>query len=60
MLMKSKTGEVLDKTEWFNELNKFWKIFEDFSKCNVISKNFPKRPCDAWERYVKVMGLEIV
>ncbi len=62
MFLKSKTGEVLHVDAWQEEVNKFWGIFARAETGSNLfrSRTYPKRPVDAWERYVKIMGLEII
>jgi len=54
-LYKSKTGEVRSKSHWEAHLDSFWSVFEEAS--SKLSNTLPSRPSDAWERYVKVVGL---
>ena len=56
MLLASKSGRVMTITEWEKHLEEFWVVFEtaDYKTKKVL----PKRPPDAWQRYVKIMGLE--
>jgi hypothetical protein len=48
---RSKIGEVRSEASWRSELDEFWKIPWTYDK------TFATRPDDAWERYVKVLGL---
>lgn len=56
----SKSGHVKSKIEWEKELDKFWGIFDRMASCQDIANKMPRRPTNAWERYSRVMGLEVV
>lgn len=60
---KSKLGEVKTKDEWQQELNEFWEYVERQNRyiCranSTVNKRSFKKPDDAFERYVKLLGLE--
>jgi len=55
VLYKSKTGEVGLKEAFEEHLDVFWKLIETGELRGSI-----KRPVDAWERYVKLLGLKEV
>jgi len=54
-LYQSKNGHIDSKQAWEQHLNNFWDIFSEASSSKL--SNLPTRPADAWERYVKVIGL---
>jgi hypothetical protein len=56
-MYQSSKGEILSKYEWELELNKFWGIFEGSKSDKDLSSKLPQRPTNAWERFVKVLGL---
>lgn len=56
-LYRSKLGEVGDRAYWEIELDKFWKCFRGGNSCWELER-LPKRPKNAWDRFVKVVGLE--
>ena len=55
-LYRSKIGEINTREHWEAHLNRFW---DEFKSAGDYAHNWkwPKRPDDAWERYVKVVGL---
>lgn len=53
--LQSKTGEIKHRLEWQYDLDAFWEIIPD----RDLRAKF-KRPHDAWERFVRVLGLEEV
>lgn len=57
---RSRTGEVKSKEQWDGDLNRFWATFESSYNCGGFGDQLPRRPADAWERFVKVMKLEEV
>lgn len=56
-MYQSAKGEILSKYEWELELNKFWGIFESSKSDKDLWSKLPQRPINAWERFVKVLGL---
>jgi hypothetical protein len=59
MLLRSRRGEVMHISEWQMALDTFWETFDKARK-SVSKTPLPYRPKDAWERYVRILGLEIV
>lgn len=56
VLFRSGTGEIGDLSYWQGVLDRFWQPFTASKVCTDM--RLPKRPHDAWERFVRVMKLE--
>ncbi len=62
----SKLGETGDRAYWEKELDAFWKLFaiEEGSKTRGSRaceyKRLPNRPQDAWDRWAKTLGLQLI
>lgn len=56
--MKSKIGEIQTIEHWQEHCNSFYEVFERNRSAFVSLKHYPSKPADAWERYVKLLGLE--
>lgn len=54
-----KTGKVYDDTSVKEAFEAFWAEMENVST-GLRSNVLPKRPINAWERYLSALQLEIV
>ena len=55
--LKNHHGTVKHISEWQHDVDQFWKCF-DIKTDWCTQARLPKRPIDAWERFVKIQGLE--